>query len=152
MTSNPFSPPNAIDFANAPWITPWPACTRNCTPTNVAYARLENTENIVLKKPPNDPSTRFRRVLPNRRPRAKRVARATAAQPLTVVSGPRQTVSSTMPDSNVRAIDIAGMRPILLGVSFSSNQSEAISPGRTARKNSPTITRSVCSGSPSGPG
>ena len=141
-----------MDFANAPWITPWPACTRNWTPTSVAYARLEKTENIVLKNPPKDPSTRCSRGLPTRSPSATRVASATAAHAFVVVSGPRQIASNTMPESSVSAIDIPGMSPMRLGVSSSSNQFDAIRPGNTTRKNSPNNTRTVCRGSPSGPG
>ena len=152
MTSNPFSPPNAIDLANAPWITPCPACTRNCTPTNVAYARLEKTENMLLKNPPNDPSTRFSREAPTRNPSATAVATPTTTQAFVVVSGPRHTASTAMPESSVSTIDIPGIRATRLGASRSSNHGAAISPGRNARKNSPTRTRSVWSGFASAPG
>ncbi len=137
MTSNPFSPPNAIDLANAPWITPCPACTRNCTPTNVAYARLEKTENMLLKNPPNDPSTRFSRVAPTRNPSATATATPTTTQAFVVVSGPRHTASTAMPESSVSTIDIPGIRATRLGASRSSNHGAAMSPGRNARKNSP---------------
>ena len=44
-----------------------------------------------------------------------------------------------MPDSNVRAIDIAGIRPILLGVSFSSNhRRRSVRGGRPRRTGRPS--------------
>ena len=119
---------------------------------SVANALLEKTPNRLLKNPPNDPSTRSSRAFPNRKPSATRVASPTTAHPLVVVSGPRHTASSAIPDSRVRQIEIAGISPILLGMSSSSNQLDAISPGSTTKKNRPASTRSVCSGLPNGPG
>ncbi len=80
------------------------------------------------------------------------MATPTTTQAFVVVSGPRHTASTAMPESSVSTIDIPGIRATRLGASRSSNHGAAMSPGRNARKNSPRRTRSVWSGFASAPG
>ena len=51
-----------------------------------------------------------------------------------------------MPDRSVITIDIPGISATRLGASRNSNQGAAMRPGRNARKNRPSNTRSVWSG------
>ena len=92
--SKPSLPPNAIDLPIAPWITPCPACTRNCTPISTAKSRFEKTENRPLKKFAERLERRGARHRRRAAPRRRPTATATTAQPFVVVSGPRHTAST----------------------------------------------------------
>ncbi len=150
-TSNPFCPPNAIDFPMAPWMMPWPAWARYCTPMRTAKFRLENVANILLKKSPNEASTPITRAFAAPRTPPVAIANPTDAQACAGSKGPRQTAATTIPDRMTNAIDTPGMSEALERNPSMSKNRAASSPGTTRMRMSPISTRSRCSGSSSTP-
>jgi hypothetical protein len=115
-------------------------------------SRLENVENIALKKPAKASSGRRSHASARRSAAPKPIATATTVHPLATLSGPRHTASTAMPASNSITTDMPGMSAMRSTVVRMPSQFAASHPGTISNNASSAITSRFCGRFSSAPG